>query len=113
MTATVLPRGAPITIEQALVRCPECTEVLAIVEALGDRHEVVYLWRPDSGEEPPHCHADGVTAWQADRAYTRDQCSDYFHALVDTYTWVPREPLPAPDPIPEPVKDEQLMLEHS
>jgi hypothetical protein len=91
-----IPRRDPVRLEQATIDCPECGELLAIVEALDDgsdaiRAEVIYLWHPGKEEDgappPPRCHENGVTSFQAHSAYCGDRCSDYRTATVDTYTW--------------------------
>lgn len=104
-------RRDPVSLEQALLRC-ECGEVLAIIEELGAHREVIYRWAPADEEEPPACHRNGVTVWQAEQAYLDDRCSDYFQAEITEYRWPDRAPTWEPiEPVLEPDVDEQLALE--
>jgi hypothetical protein len=115
----VSDRAQPLPVEQALLRCEECGELLAIIDTLGDHTAVTYLWHPGNEDDapPPRCHENGVTAWQAERAYRDDHCQEYFQSEVTGYTWPEREPVlngpdfPAEEPEPDPVESVQLALE--
>jgi hypothetical protein len=107
-----LPRRDPVTLEQAVVDCPECGERLAVIESLGDSAEVIYIWHPGKEEEgappPPRCHENGITSFQAHSAYFGDRCTGYRTTLVDRYHWPEHH---AAEPVPEIADDEEPVLD--
>jgi hypothetical protein len=110
-----IPRRDPLTLEQALIHCPGCSELLAVIESLGPTYTAVYLWRPVGDSPGPRCHEKGLTAWQAEAAFLSNGCDDHRSEIIDTYGWGPREWQPIPqndhpdEPYLDPV-DEQLEL---